>query len=127
MSNWRSVLKADPTEWLLEKDNPSVRYFTLTDLLDRPADDADVVAARQAIMETGPVPAILAEQHTDGYWVKPGPGYNPKYRSTVWSVIFLAQLGADGNDERIRRGGEYILSHSISRQTLEIRLLRLSE
>jgi len=66
-----------------------VRYFTLADLLDRPADDAEVVAARQAIMETGPVPAILAEQHADGYWVKPGPGYTPKYRSTVWSVIFL--------------------------------------
>ena len=29
MRDWRSVLKADPTEWLLENDNPSVRYFTL--------------------------------------------------------------------------------------------------
>lgn len=116
MPEWMKPLNGDPIPWLLKPDpqNPGVRYFTLTDLLDRPADDADVVAARQAIMETGPVPAILAEQHTDGYWVKPGPGYNPKYRSTVWSVIFLAQLSADGNDERLHRGGEYILSHSIS-------------
>jgi hypothetical protein len=26
----------------------------------------------------------------DGYWVEPGPGYNPKYRSTVWALILLA-------------------------------------
>ncbi|MFQ5885767.1 MAG: nitrogen fixation protein NifH [Anaerolineae bacterium] len=109
MPEWMKPLNGDPLLWLLEPDpeNPGVRYFALSDLLDRP-----VVAARQATMETGPVPAILAEQHTEGYWVKPGPGYNPKYRSTVWSVIFLAQLGADGNDERVRTGCEYILTHS---------------
>lgn len=116
MPDWMKPLNGDPIPWLLEPDpdNPGVRYFTLTDLLDRPADDAEVVAARQAIMETGPVPAILEAQYPEGYWVKPGVGYYPKYRGTVWSVIFLAQLGSDGNDERIRRGGEYVLSHSIA-------------
>ena len=34
--------------------------------------------------------------HPDGYWSKPGAGYNPKYFSTVWSLIMLAQLGASG-------------------------------
>ncbi len=111
---WKELLKADPTEWLLEPDpdNPGVRYFALTDLLERPADDPQVVVAQQAIMETGPVPAILAQQHRDGYWVKPGPGYNPKYRSTVWSVILLAQLGADGTDPRVRVGCDYLLDKS---------------
>lgn len=33
MSNWRTVLKADQTNWLLETENPSVRYFTLKDNL----------------------------------------------------------------------------------------------
>ncbi len=116
MPEWMKPLNGDPTPWLLEPDpeNPGVRYFALTDLLDRPVDDTEVVMARQALMETGPVPAILEAQYPEGYWVKPGPGYLPKYRSTVWSVIFLAQLSADGNDERIRRGGEYVLSHSIA-------------
>jgi len=35
MSNWKSTLKGDPIPWLLEPDNPSVRYWTLRDLLDR--------------------------------------------------------------------------------------------
>jgi hypothetical protein len=111
---WKEPLKADPTEWLLEPDpdNPGVRYFALTDLLECTQDDPRVVAAKRAIMEAGPVPAILAQQHDDGYWVKPGPGYNPKYRSSVWSLILLAQLGADGDDPRVRAGCDYLLDNS---------------
>ena len=54
-------------------------------------------------MEQGPVPAILAAQDAAGYWEKPGAGYYPKYRGTVWSIIYLAQLGAD--PERSPRAG----------------------
>jgi hypothetical protein len=106
------MLNANPIDWLLGEDNPSVRFFTLTELLERPLDDLEVIATRQAIMATGPVPAILAGQHPDGYWVKPGHGYGPKYRSTVWSLIYLAQLGADGEDPRVRTACEYVLSHT---------------
>ncbi|MBI2907688.1 MAG: nitrogen fixation protein NifH [Chloroflexi bacterium] len=100
--------------WLLEADpeNPGVRYFALRELLDRPADDPEVVAAQEAVMATGPAPAILAAQDPDGYWVEPGIGYGPKYRGTVWQVIFLAQFGADGRDARVRAGCEYVLEHA---------------
>lgn len=103
-------------DWLLEEDadNPGVRYFALIDLLDFPPDDPQVRAARQAVMEQGPVPAILAAQDPAGFWEKPGPGYNPKYRSTVWSIIYLAQLGADPVDPAVRAGGSYLLDHAIA-------------
>jgi len=106
-----------PLDWLLEPDptNPGVRYFALRDLLGRPTDDPDVVAAQAEVMRTGPVPAILAAQAPEGYWVQPGPGYGPKYRSTVWSVLFLAQLGADGRDPRVRRGIEHLLDHALTK------------
>jgi hypothetical protein len=112
MIGWDDFLIADPMDWLLEEDNPSVRYLTLRTLLDKPEDDPRVVKARQAIMQSGPVPAILAAQHEDGYWVKPGAGYSPKYRSTVWQIIFLAELEADGADPRVARGCEYLLNNS---------------
>lgn len=104
----------DPLPWLLERDpqNPGVRYFALRDLLDWPMDDPEVVEARHAVMCSGPVPAILAAQNPEGYWVKPGAGYNPKYRSTVWSVAMLAQLGADGNDPRVHKACDYLLDHA---------------
>jgi len=113
-TTWQTRLKADPLLWLLEPDeaNPGVRYFVLRDLLDRPADDPEVIAAQDAVMRTGPVPAILDAQYPEGYWVKPGPGYSPKYRSTLWQVIFLPQLGADGRDERIRHAVEVVFAHA---------------
>lgn len=88
-------------EWLLESDpiNPGVRYFALTDLLGRAADDPEVILARQAVMTTGPVPQILRHQQADGHWGEGrAPGYYPKYTGTIWSIIFLAQLGAKGDD-----------------------------
>jgi hypothetical protein len=99
---------------LLEPDeaNPGVRTFALCDLLDRPADDPEVIAAQDTVMRTGPVPTILDAQYPDGYWVKPGSIYSPKYRGTVWQVLFLAQFGADGRDERIRRAVEHVFEHS---------------
>jgi hypothetical protein len=65
-------------------------------------------------MLSGPVPVILAAQEPGGYWDKPGAGYGPKYRGTQWAVVFMAQLGADGNDPRVRASCEYILSHAIA-------------
>jgi hypothetical protein len=111
-----TLLKDGALPWLLEPDaaNPGVRYWTLRDLLDRPADDREVQLAQQAVMTSGPVPAILDAQDPAGFWVKPGTGYGPKYRGTEWQVIFLGELGADPSDERVRRGCAYVLAHSIA-------------
>jgi hypothetical protein len=110
------IVQGDPLTWLLEPDpaNPAVRYFALRDLLDRSEDEPEVRRARQDIMTVGPVPAILAAQHPEGYWAKAGTGYSPKYRATVWQIIFLAELGADPTDERVQRGCEYLLGHSLT-------------
>jgi hypothetical protein len=98
--------------WLLEKDNPSVRYFALWHLLDRAVADREVQAARRAIMQSEPVRKILAAQKPEGYWLKPGSGYSGKYRSTSWQILFLAELGADGRNKQVRRGVEYYLEHA---------------
>jgi hypothetical protein len=113
MNDWQAQLKTNPLPWLLGPDeaNPGVRYFAQRDLLDRPADDPELVAAQAQVMRTGPVPAILDAQYPDGYWIKPGPVYSPKYRGTVWQVLFLAQLGTDGQSERVRRAAEYVFEH----------------
>jgi len=104
--------------WLLEEDaeEPGPRYFALRELLDKENSDPQVVSAQQAIMERGPVAGILAAQEPGGFWVKPGPGYLPKYKSTVWQIIFLAQFGASGNDARVRAAGDYILDNGRARR-----------
>jgi hypothetical protein len=110
-SNWTKHLRGDPIPWLLEKENPSVRYFTLRDLLHQPEDDPEVVLSQSAIITSRPVRQILDAQYPQGYWVKPDRGYSPKYRATVWQVMFLADLGATP-DDAIRRGCQVVLDYS---------------
>ena len=114
--DWKVVLKADPTAWLLEDSNPSVPYFTLTDILGAAEDDAEVKTARKAIMSSGIVPRILEKQNPDGSWGEPADFYlRCKYQGTVWTVILLAELGADGKDKRIQKAAEFIVPYLIPR------------
>jgi hypothetical protein len=112
---WQDQLKGDSLAWLLEPDAPGVRYLALRDLLDCPPDDPELRAARQAAHTQGPIATILAEMDEAGYWAAPGPGYNPKYRASVWSAIMLAQLGASvAEDERITRACAYLMEHALT-------------
>ncbi len=102
-------------EWLLENDDPGPRYLALRDLAGLPAEDPELVAAKQAAHTQGPIAAILDKMHPDGYWSEPGPGYYPKYFSTVWSLALLAQLGASIRyDERIPRACDYMLEEGLT-------------
>jgi len=101
----------DPLDWLLEPENPSARYLALVGLLGRPADEPEVVAARAAIPGWGAARAILEAQWPEGYWLRPGIGYSPKNKATVWQVIFLAALGTPRN-EAVDRACAYVLDHS---------------
>jgi hypothetical protein len=112
MESWRRALNGDPLPWLLETETPAVRHLALRWLLDEPEDAPAVRRARAAAMRTDPIAATLAAQQPAGYWVKPGPGYAPKYTSTVWSLMFLDQLGADAADRRIQRACAYLLEQA---------------
>lgn len=105
----------DTLPWLLDPADPGPRYLALRDLLHLPGDDPVVAAARAAAHRDGPIAAILAAMAGDGHWGKPGPGYGPKYYSTVWAVITLGQLGASAaEDERIARACAYLLDHALT-------------
>lgn len=112
---WQDQLNDDPIPWLLEAEPPGVRYLVMRDILDAPADSSELCAARQAVHTEGPISSILAEMNEAGYWVKPGPGYSPKYRSTIWALILLAQLGASiSQDEHIGQACSYLLDHALT-------------
>lgn len=116
-SSWKDYVKGETLEWLLEEENPSVRYFTLTGLLDRAQSDDDVAEAKAEIMEHGVVPSILSKQEEEGFWGEPKRVYHAKYKGTVWQLLILAELGADGGDKRIRNACEFILENSQDRES----------
>ncbi len=100
----------DFVDWLLDSKLPSIRYLTLTRLLHHPETDDSVQAARRAILETGPVPAILAKQADNGAWQGDKSFYTPKYTSAHWSMMLLDELAADGQDPRLQQGIDFMLT-----------------
>jgi hypothetical protein len=101
--------------WLLDPASPGVYYLALRDLLSLSDFDAELQSAQSTAHKSGPIAIILDHMHPDGYWVEPGPGYTPIYRSTVWSLLLLAQLGARiEEDGRIAKACTYLMEHALS-------------
>jgi len=112
---WKNGLKADSGPWLLENESPGVRYLALKQLRGLGDEDPALEAAARLAHQEGPIAAALAEMRPEGFWVRPGHGYNPKYHSAVWSLILLAQLGASIHyDERIATACSYLLDHNLT-------------
>ncbi|MCK4801848.1 MAG: hypothetical protein KAS84_07640 [Anaerolineales bacterium] len=102
MSTWKSLLKDDATEWLLEESNPFIRYFTLRWLLEKTDDDPEVLLASQAIARSDAVNKLLRRQRPEGYW---GSDTRP-HHGTKDNLQLLMFVGYKG-DERVKKGLEY--------------------
>ena len=57
-SFWKKALKGDPTDWLLEPDDPEVRYLALRDIVD--AGETEIKTAKRKAQREGPIAWILA-------------------------------------------------------------------
>lgn len=102
-----------PISWLLDAQTPSIRYLALARLEGRPADDPQTAAALQAVGEQGAAADILRRQALRGDWQGEHSYYTPKYTSTHWAMVLLAELGLDGADERMRRGVDFMLGAAL--------------
>ena len=113
MPDLARTLEESPISWLLEESNPSVRYFTLKDVLGKGEDDSEVKKAKRAIAESQIVKRILQKQNSEGYWEDPRRPYNPKYKSSYWQIMILGLLGIDRNCKSVGRACEYIFQFQL--------------
>lgn len=110
---WHNQLKGDSVSWLLETEDLGVRYLALRDLVK--AGDKEIKSARKLAHKEGPIAKVLARMKEEGYWAREGTGYGPKYKSTVWALLLLAQLGAHvKEDKRIATACNYLLDHALT-------------
>jgi hypothetical protein len=101
------VSLTEVTSWLLEADNPSVRFWTLQDLVDQKSSDTAVRAVQDDIMDSPQVKLILGKQQPGGWWMGERDMYLPKYTATTHSLLLLAELGAK-RTPAVERGVEFI-------------------
>jgi hypothetical protein len=109
MQNWQQTLKGNPLPWLLDLENPSIRYWTLVDLLDRPASDPEVQEARAAISSQAFVKELFTLQRPEGHW---GDETKPHTaQGAVTALTLLYNLGVIP-DERTVAGCDSLLKYS---------------
>ena len=97
-------MSTDPVlEWLLETDNPPVRWLALTRLLGRPETDTEVQEARAHLMDYAVTQELLT--HAEAFW-QSGPRTFWSYKGRHWNAVFLGAFYADGHDPRIAPGIE---------------------
>src|SRR5487761_21242 len=98
-------------DWLLQEDQPSVRYYALVDLLERKEDDPDVRAALSNIPKRGWAGKIFALQKPKGNWERRDNLYQPKYTATNWRALVLSDLGLTSKDKRIEKSANLFFKY----------------
>ena len=107
MSGWSHESDRSVVEWLLEENNPSVRYLALTELLGISSRRRGPVETRSMIPDWAPVKKMLVKQKRNGGWDDGRTWYLPKYKSTVWQLLILSQTGIDPETAPVRKMIDY--------------------
>ena len=103
-------LNGDAVPWLLHSESPSVRYWALTDILDRPRDDPEIRKVRAAIPRQPLVKELFALQHTQGHW---GPEEAKPYTAQgAVAALTLLHMLALTPDKRTASGCDSFLRFS---------------
>ncbi len=95
--------RADLIDWLLEEDNPSIRYWTLRDLLQLNETDPQVERAKAKIPLSKEIQLVFAKNEING-----GPLWSRSDGNIYWGsfstgnlLVFLAETGLTKEDRRI--------------------------
>jgi hypothetical protein len=109
----------DPAiQFLLNSTDPSIRYFTLVDLLGKLNRSREVKAARDQILAGPRVKALLAGQHVgkpksqDSFALHPGGfGVHPykKWDGAHWRLVSLVELGIPAREPRAVAAADQVL------------------
>ncbi len=97
------------SQWLLEENEPSSRYFALTELMGKSSHDRSVRDAKDRIGKEGWAAKIFAKQKENTFWENKESGYVPKFTSTAWVIPVLADLGVACEDKRFANAVEHFL------------------
>ena len=110
-----SILSVDDaTDWLLNHESPTLRYWALRDLKGGSASSSVTSRAQSEIAGWGPMVGLLSKQDPKGYWAFPEDCYWPKWSATVWNIILLGELGISPSHASVATGCEYLLNTAMS-------------
>ena len=111
------MIPVDVINWLLKPENPSMRYRTTKELLNRSQNE--VQETKSLIVSSDSVKTLFEIMHPDGYWLQKNPrtgevtGDGTKYgafATTHYCLSYLAELGLDRSHPQVAKATERYLS-----------------
>jgi hypothetical protein len=111
--------QSDVIRWLLQDDDPSMRWRTLRELLGVEDDAPEVRRAKSAILQSIPVCNLMEKMAPDGYWLQKHPrtkvnigdGVNyGSFATTHFCLAYLAELGLDRAQPQVDKATERYLN-----------------
>ena len=105
-------------EWLLEEENPSIRYRTMRELQQVPESDPNLQLVKNQISSYQPVKNMLDAMHPKGYWEEYnsykkktlGKGTEYMWNTTHFILANLAELGMTRDESKIEKACNRYLS-----------------
>jgi hypothetical protein len=111
-------MKKEIINWLIEDNNLSIKYRTLTELLDESLKNNKIIELKKNISESKQVKFILEKMEPEGYWLQTNPrtkitvGDDVEYGSfatTHFCLSYLSELGLDKSHPLIAKASERYL------------------
>jgi hypothetical protein len=105
-------------DWLLERENPSVRYRTMKELQNIPLTDKKMIETHQSISQTSTIKKIKKAMHPEGYWTVKKPdgrviGAGVEYatfNTTHYVLGYVAELGLTREEPWVELAADRYLS-----------------
>ena len=107
--------KLSVVDWLLDEEQPSVRYLTLTQLLGKSEKENEVRRAKAEVAKRGWAKDILERQLPSGAWYHDKSLFHPRFHSTFWMLLVLADLGLTKDDPRVEKASKLWLDHNFTK------------
>ncbi len=104
--------------WLLERENPSIRYRTMKEIQNRPSTDKKMIETQKSILQAFNVKKIKKAMHPEGYWtikkhdgriIGAGVEY-ATFNTTHYVLGYLAELGLTREEPWVELAADRYLS-----------------
>lgn len=122
MTDWKSSLRADPTEFLLENGSPPLVFRLLTEILSVPETDLRLQNARRAVAAYPPAVKIARLQRKDGSWggTITMAGSTKPFLSTEFCLIMLFEYGWDRNSPQVKKAAKLLKTFLTDKRDLAL-------
>ena len=110
MTDWKSSLRADPTEFLLEHGSTPVKYRFLSEILGVPENDPRLQKAREEAALYKPAAKLGRLQRKDGTWggTIAMAGSPKPYASTEYCLTMLFEYGWDSRAPQVKKASKVL-------------------